>query len=104
MSESPKSHPENVAHHTTPTPASTSSFYKYLIITVILVVLIGAALIFTYFTLQKNKASQIKAPTNLSPTIPYKEQYQNPFGKKTQYQNPFENKEEKSQNPFDNLK
>lgn len=73
-----------------------------LIILFLIVVSVGIGLIY-FLTSQKNNISNIKEnsvgpistitaiPTVISPTIAYKEEYQNPFDKKEQYQNPFDN-------------
>lgn len=87
--------------------------YRLIVLFVIFVLLAGVLAYFLF--LQKNTPAPIQQnppplqtpQTNsvITPTIPFKEEYQNPFEKKEEYTNPFENTQntQNSQNPFDNL-
>lgn len=96
MSANSALHLESKTHHI----QRHFSFYKYLVILMVFIIaIIGVALFYSVVS-PKNSTPQIKenslapsskAPTSPTQTIPYKEEYQNPFEKKTDYKNPFDN-------------
>lgn len=89
-----------------PVHSAFTSNSKYLVIAIVLMVIMIGIIAFYLMGLKTGTSSSkaVSSPSPeaaavVSPTIPLKEEYQNPFDEKTQYANPFE----ESENPFDAL-